>query len=75
MVARGDLCVIDWKTSKRRKSSLRFTYDNPLQLAAYAGALNFDTRYDLKVTAWRLPNSPHANWNWTSLFDVLNIKS
>ncbi|XP_067133487.1 mitochondrial genome maintenance exonuclease 1-like [Centruroides vittatus] len=46
---RDHLVVIDWKTSKRHKRTLSSTYDNPLQLAAYVGAINFDTAHDLKV--------------------------
>ncbi|XP_071963224.1 mitochondrial genome maintenance exonuclease 1-like [Antedon mediterranea] len=38
---RNHLCVIEWKTSRKRKSSLKQTYDYPLQTAAYAGAINF----------------------------------
>lgn len=41
--------MIDWKTSKKVKSRLQYTYDNPLQLAAYVGALNFDENHMLKV--------------------------
>ena len=34
---RGNLVVIEWKTSQRRKSSLKEAYDDPIQLAAYIG--------------------------------------
>jgi len=37
--------VIEWKTSTKAKTSLSATYDNPLQLAAYAGAIAFDDNY------------------------------
>lgn len=46
---RDQLIVVEWKTSKKPKPTLQSTYDSPLQLAAYVGALNFDSRYRLKV--------------------------
>ncbi|XP_014670947.1 PREDICTED: mitochondrial genome maintenance exonuclease 1-like [Priapulus caudatus] len=42
----GRLCLIDWKTSKKPKRTLSSTFDNPLQVAAYAGAVNFDLSFD-----------------------------
>lgn len=36
----SELTVIEWKKSDRHKKSLNFTYDAPVQLCAYLGALN-----------------------------------
>ena len=42
----GDqLVLVDWKTSEREKKRPSDLYDNPLQLAAYLGAINADPRY------------------------------
>lgn len=39
---KGELVVIDWKTSSKPKPTLAHLYDEPLQCAAYAGAVNYD---------------------------------
>ena len=46
---RGENHVIEWKTSKRRKSSIGDTFDNPLQLVAYLGAYNVQPSTSLQV--------------------------
>jgi len=46
---KGTLVLIDWKTSDRRKNTLKATYDDPVQLAAYMGAINADSNYPFEV--------------------------
>ncbi|CAH1780695.1 unnamed protein product [Owenia fusiformis] len=46
---KGTLCLIDWKTSKKAKPQLRDTFDNPLQIVAYVGAVNFDPNYLINI--------------------------
>lgn len=41
----GKVCVIDWKTSKRKRVDLKDCYSYPHQIVAYSGAVNFDVNY------------------------------
>jgi len=49
LLRRDTPVVIEWKKSSRDKSSLQATYDAPIQLAAYMGAVNNDISYGFKV--------------------------
>lgn len=44
---RGMPMLIEWKTSSKPKLSLKSMFDDPLQVVAYLGALNFDSSYKL----------------------------
>ncbi|XP_014229330.1 mitochondrial genome maintenance exonuclease 1-like [Trichogramma pretiosum] len=46
---RGELCVIDWKKSDKPKDTIGATYDAPLQIASYIGALNADINYPFQI--------------------------
>lgn len=39
--------LIEWKTSSKPKLSVKSMFDDPIQVAAYLGALNFDENYHL----------------------------
>ncbi|XP_066992781.1 uncharacterized protein [Anabrus simplex] len=45
----GKPVIIEWKRSDRKKPELANTYDAPVQLCAYLGAMNYDENYHLKV--------------------------
>jgi len=46
---RGENYVIDWKKSDRLKLNLKETYDGPVQLAAYIGAVNASNLYPFVI--------------------------
>ncbi|XP_015174096.1 PREDICTED: uncharacterized protein LOC107065167 [Polistes dominula] len=46
---KGKLCVIDWKKSDKEKGNLFLTYDAPIQLAAYVGAINSSKSYPFSI--------------------------
>lgn len=56
--------VIEWKTSQRTKGTLEEAYDDPVQIAAYVGALNADDKYQFEVNDI-LQYSFHAHLNTT----------
>lgn len=45
----NELCALEWKTSEKTKSTLISTFDAPIQLCAYIGAMNVDPRYDIRI--------------------------
>ncbi|XP_042861383.1 uncharacterized protein LOC122246712 isoform X2 [Penaeus japonicus] len=45
---KGMPILIEWKTSGKPKLSLKSMFDDPLQVIAYLGALNFDSNYRLR---------------------------
>ncbi|XP_043480619.1 mitochondrial genome maintenance exonuclease 1-like [Leptopilina heterotoma] len=47
---RGELCLIDWKKSDKRKDTIDSVYDAPMQVASYIGAMNADLNYPFEVT-------------------------
>lgn len=46
---RGKLMLVNWKKMKRYVSSVEKTFDFPLQVAAYIGAINYDDSYPFQV--------------------------
>ena len=52
-IFRGKPVVIEWKRCTKPKEDIAKTYDAPLQLTAYVGAMNYDARYDAMVIGYR----------------------
>ncbi|XP_017756597.1 PREDICTED: mitochondrial genome maintenance exonuclease 1-like [Eufriesea mexicana] len=46
---RGEIYVINWKKSGQWKASLATTFDAPIQLAAYIGAINASNKFSFKI--------------------------
>lgn len=60
---RGAACILDWKTSDRPKETVARLRDQPLQLAAYCGAVNHtyaaeDLNLRCALLAIALPDQP-----------------
>lgn len=45
----NEIHIIEWKKSDRLKLSLVETYDAPIQLCAYLGAINASPKFNLKI--------------------------
>ena len=45
----GNPCIIEWKTSQRRKTSLADCGEYPMQMMAYAGAVNSDPTTRIQI--------------------------
>lgn len=67
--SRDELCAFEWKTSEKAKPRLTSTYDAPVQLCAYLGALNADPRYDLVVKNGRVVVA-YKNGDLANVFDL-----
>lgn len=70
---RGTLCLIDWKTSGKLKSSLADCYDYPLQAVAYAGAINQDPRIDEKVIIVSRGLFGKGSWYYSTVIAVIQV--
>lgn len=46
---KGKPVLIEWKKSDKQKPDIEKTYDAPLQLSAYFGAMNYDVNYNFQV--------------------------
>lgn len=45
----NEIHIIEWKKSDRLKLSLVETYDAPIQLCAYLGAINASPKFNFKI--------------------------
>ncbi|XP_068681778.1 uncharacterized protein [Montipora foliosa] len=67
----GVPCVIEWKTSQKHKPSLESCYDAPLQVVAYAGAINSHPVMRIPVTNCMIVIAHHdgskADIHWMDL--------
>ena len=43
---KGQQCLVDWKTSEKKRVKLKDCFSYPHQIVAYAGAVNHDPHYD-----------------------------
>lgn len=71
----NQLSIIEWKKSDRAKTTISATYDAPLQLCAYLGAINADPRYKLAdvrsgLVVVAYPSGVPANAFWLNESDV-----
>lgn len=46
---KNELHIIEWKKSDRPKKNIMSTYDAPIQMCAYLGAINASTEYKFKI--------------------------
>lgn len=67
----GVPCVIEWKTSQKSRPSLETCYDAPLQVVAYAGAINSHPVMRIPVTNCLIVIAHHdgsqADVHWMDL--------
>uniref|UniRef100_T1HRR1 Mitochondrial genome maintenance exonuclease 1 n=1 Tax=Rhodnius prolixus TaxID=13249 RepID=T1HRR1_RHOPR len=54
--------LIEWKRSDKKKKLIQSTFDAPLQLCAYIGALNYDTNYKMQARMKKVQPITLANF-------------